>query len=333
MTEQFEKPIVEGRRFRNPASFVGGQGFPSFSEFRRWMFEKNNFSLPSTKVLDDVLPIRVPNFKSGAKLAYTWLGHATVVVQMGNVSFITDPIFARKASPFYVGFARYRPLPCRIEQLPEIHFGMISHNHYDHLDKHAVRVLNNRFKDMQWYVPLGLKEFMVSQGAKQSNVFEMNWGDSKTACFNENQFVIYCVPAQHWSQRGIFDRCRTLWSGWVVQGSSKKFYFAGDTGFCEKEFEKIGNILGPLDLAAIPIGAYEPRYVMARQHVNPEEAVKIHQLVRSKKTFAIHWGTYNMGSNEGYLEPKESLKKEAEKANLKIDEFLTCFIGETWTEP
>ncbi|CAD5231294.1 unnamed protein product [Bursaphelenchus xylophilus] len=259
------------------------------------------------------------------------MGHATVYVHLEGFSFITDPVWAQRVSPFsFAGPVRYRPSPCRIDEIPKLDFGVISHNHYDHMDYQAIKELSKQFPEMKWFVPKGLKRSMVK--LTKNEVHEMAWGEQYTLNKDGKEIQVWCVPAQHWSTRCIFDKNKSLWSGWAVTGQEKRFYFAGDTGFCEEEFGRIGKILGPFDLAAIPIGAYAPRYFMKGQHIDPEEAVKVHQLVKAKHSIGIHWGTYPMGSTEPYLEPKTKLKEEVEKAGLSADAMITVEHGSTWTE-
>ncbi|VDK42258.1 unnamed protein product [Anisakis simplex] len=334
---EFEEPRFDGSRFGNPASFTDWTGVPGPIALFKWKFvEKDDSKLPSDEVLDETLPVQRPDFnrKQSSKLALTWLGHATVLVQMGAINFITDPVWSPRASPIQVAFGprRYRPPPIELEQLPELDFGVISHNHYDHLDAKSVRRLSELFPRMLWFVPLGVKLWMMNNGIPAANVHEMNWGDHQKFDFNGTQAEIWCIPAQHWSQRGILDRFKTLWSGWAVVGEERKFYFAGDTGYCEREFDVLGKKLGPFDLAAIPIGCYAPRWFMKPQHINVTEAVKIHQKICAKKSIAIHWGTYEMGSNEAYLEPPRLLKEEVQRAGLKAADFTSLSHGETWRE-
>lgn len=131
--------------------------------------------------------------------------------------------------------------------------------------------------------------------------------------------------------RGMFDRNRMLWCGWVVASpSARKFYYTGDTGFCEKEFPQIGAQLGPFDLAAVSIGCYAPKDFMGPQHMDLAESVRVHQMVRARRSVGIHWGTYDMGSWEPYMEPRTKLREEVEKAGLKPDDFFTLEHGETW---
>lgn len=330
----FAKPLFDGTRFGNPKSFVNWTGVPRFGDVLRWKFlEKDNSALPSEKELNRTLPVRKPDFSGSANLSFTWLGHATTLVRIDGLTLITDPIWSHRASPVsFNGPQRYRPPPCSIDQLPKIDIGVISHNHYDHLDAVAVRALSERFPEMKWFVPLGLRNWMMEDGIEAGNVQEMNWGDTHKLEISGMKYEIWCVPAQHWSQRGLSDRFKTLWSGWVIIGPTRRFYFAGDTGFCKEEFEKIGRFLGPFDIAAIPIGCYTPRWFMKAQHINPAEAVQIHRKIRSKKSFGIHWGTYKMGATEGYLDPVKHLRDEMRKEGLMDDEFVAIAHGETWVE-
>jgi N-acyl-phosphatidylethanolamine-hydrolysing phospholipase D len=333
MTDPFEKPVVSdnGRRFANPKSFISWTGLPSWQSLFRWKFREQNYSkIPSKEILTETLPVQKPEFQQNSKLSATWLGHATVFVRMDGISFITDPVWAGVASPCRIaGPSRYRPPPCSIDDLPELRFGVISHNHYDHLDAQAIRKFSHIFPLMEWFVPKGLRDWML-RNSPGSTVHEMSWGEHITLKFEEGNYTVWCIPAQHWSQRTIFDRNKSLWCGWAVVGPEHKFYYTGDTGFCEEEFRKLGDQIGPFDLSAIPIGCYSPRWFMKPQHIDPAEAVAIHKLTKSIKSIGIHWGTYSMGSNEQYLEPRSKLVEAVEAAGLRANEFTTLNHGETW---
>lgn len=257
------------------------------------------FLLPFlSQQLDIVLPIVKPNFDAKIpeeSIAVTWLGHSTVLVQMDSVTFITDPIFSERASPSQmVGPKRYRDAPCTIHDLPSnLDAILISHNHYDHLDMNSVTLLNARYGvDVRWFVPLGLSSWFESAGCE--NVVELDWWEEN--CIPEKLDISFIfVPSQHWSKRTLADDNKSLWGGWVVIGPRHRFYFAGDTGYCPG-FKEIGNMYGPFTASAIPIGAFEPRWFMKYQHVNPEEAVAIHLDVRSEFSLAIHWGTFALAN-------------------------------------
>ncbi|XP_058153959.1 N-acyl-phosphatidylethanolamine-hydrolyzing phospholipase D isoform X3 [Dasypus novemcinctus] len=280
---------------------------PSIPNALRWcIMEKDHSSVPRSKEeLDKELPVLKPYFISNpeeagvkeAGLRVTWLGHATVMVEMDELIFLTDPIFSHRASPSqYVGPKRFRGPPCTISELPPIDAVLISHNHYDHLDYNSVIALNERFgNELRWFVPLGLLDWMQKCGCE--NVIELDWWEENCVPRHDKVTFVF-TPSQHWCKRTLMDDNKVLWGSWSVLGPWNRFFFAGDTGYCPA-FQEIGKRFGPFDLAAIPIGAYEPRWFMKYQHVDPEEAVRIHIDVQTKKSVAIHWGTFVL-SNEWY---------------------------------
>ena len=206
----------------------------------------------------------------------TWLGHASTLVQFDGISVLTDPVFSDYCGMYQMrpfGTKRYRKCPVQVDDLPEIDAVVLSHDHYDHLDLNTVKKLNSRFGDkLRWYVPLGFEKWMNATGC--NNVVELNWWDEhefSSSSSNTNnptspssadssasvvKFVF--TPAQHWCMRNGFDENRRLFGSWVIIGPHNRFYFAGDTGYCDM-FKSIGKRYGPFDLAAIPIGAYCPR--------------------------------------------------------------------------
>ena len=198
----------------------------------------------------------------------TWIGHATVLVQMEGLNILTDPVFSEYCGNIQrFGVKRYRPVPCTVDELPDIDAVCISHNHYDHLDHDTVCDLNKRFRDkVHWYVPLGLLKWMKNCGCK--NVVELEWWDEHShPKFTENSKAtpvkFAFTPAQHWCRRGLNDVNEVLWGSWSIIGPRHRFFFAADSGYCHI-FKQIGKRYGPFDLAAIPIGAYEPRYISLR---------------------------------------------------------------------
>lgn len=320
-------------RFMNPWSTWH---FPSYSTVARlFLTEKNNSNVPSTKeALDRELPIMQPYFvqnpdqggQMGTSVRATWLGHATVLVEMEGLLVLTDPIFSQRASPVpFMGPKRYRDPPCTIEQLPRLDAVMISHTHYDHLDADSVSALNTRFGSaLRWFVPLGLAEWMQKAGCE--NVTELDWWVGSRIPGHDN-VSFFCTPAQHWCKRSPVDDNKTLWGSWSIVGPHSRFFFAGDTGYCSS-FKEIGKHFGPFDLAAIPIGAYVPRGIMKSQHVDPEEAVQIHIDVQAKASLAIHWGTFPL-SYEHYLEPPARLREAMVNHGLNPDDFFTLHHGES----
>ena len=257
----------------------------------------------------------------------TWIGHATALLQLDGVNILTDPVFSDRASPFsFVGPKRRMPPGLAIAELPHIDAVVISHSHYDHLDLASVRALNKQAGGPPHFlVPLGIKRWLSKQGI--NNAEELDWGDRTRVAGLDFWFL----PATHWSARGIGDRNETLWGGWAVKtapGAAHPFsiYFAGDTGY-SGDFKRIGAAFGCFDLALIPIGAYAPRWFMAGEHIDPEEAVKVFQDIGAKKAIGIHWGTFEL-SDEPLDEPPKKLEAAAHAAGLPDGVFSVLRHGQ-----
>jgi N-acyl-phosphatidylethanolamine-hydrolysing phospholipase D len=252
----------------------------------------------------------------------TWVGHSTLLVQMEGLSFLTDPIWSQTPSPVpLVGPSRWVDPGMALEDLPVIDFVVISHNHYDHLDLPTLRKLAARNADTVFFVPLGNADLLLKNDITQ--VQELDWGE--TVRYKNTQ--IHCLPAQHWSKRKLGDTRKSLWASWAVIGSERRFYFAGDTGYFAG-FKQIGAKLGPFDLAAVPIGAYEPRAMMAASHMNPEEAVQATLDVQADAAVAIHFGTFDL-SDEPLAEPPLRFKAAAKGTELGDENSWVLDIGET----
>ena len=252
----------------------------------------------------------------------TWIGHATLLVQMEGANFLTDPIWSQTPSPLPpVGPSRWVDPGMALEDLPTIDFVVISHNHFDHLDLPTLRKLAARNSDTVFFVPLGNADLLLKNGITQ--VQELDWGE--TVSYKNTQ--IHCLPTQHWSKRKLSDTRKSLWASWAVIGSERRFYFAGDTGYFAG-FKQIGDKLGPFDLAAVPIGAYEPHAMMAETHMNPEEAVQAALDVRAESAVAIHFGTFDL-SDEPLAEPPLRFKAAAKETRLGSDNSWVLDIGET----
>ena len=267
--------------------------------------------------------------KDSPKPRITWLGHSTFLIQYKNINILTDPIFSDRASPLcFAGPKRYTRHPMDYKELPKIDVIVISHNHFDHLDKETLKKLAKQESSPMFYVPLGLKELLVEYGADENYVKEMDWLDSISLDIEEKQVLIKAHPSQHWSARSMFDRFKTLWASWSLKIDDFDFWFAGDTGYNDVQFKEIGKDLGGVDLALIPIGAYEPRWFMKLYHVNPTEAIYIHKDIKAKKSIGMHWGTFPLTAEEPNA-PVIELKKALKEQGVSNDEFIVMDIGET----
>jgi len=252
----------------------------------------------------------------------TWIGHATLLVQMDHATFLTDPIWSERASPVsFTGPKRAQAPGVAIADLPPIDFVIVSHDHYDHLDLPSLKALADRDADTVFVVPL--ENGATLRDAGVSNVVELDWGGAIEIA----GLRVECLPAQHWSGRGLFDRRVTLWASYAVIGPEHRFYFAGDTGYFDG-FAEIGAAHGPFDLAAMPIGAYSPREMMHLFHMNPEEAMQAARDVRAERIVPIHYGTFDL-SDESPDEPPRRLREAASAGAVEDDALYVLKIGET----
>ncbi len=251
----------------------------------------------------------------------TWVGHATLLVQLDGVNVLTDPHWSDRASPVtFAGPPRVTAPGLRFEDLPPIHLVLISHDHYDHLDEATVKRLHAVHRP-RFVVPLGLKAWFAELGI--TDVEELDWWQRRT----EHGLTLVCVPAQHFSGRTLWDRNRRLWSGWVVLGRSKRLFFSGDTAYYDA-FREIGRRLGPFDLAAVSIGAYLPAVIMHASHTTPEEALQVFEDVRGRAFLPVHWGTFDL-ADEALDEPPRRLLAEARRRGLGDDRVWLLKHGET----
>lgn len=251
----------------------------------------------------------------------TWIGHSTFLIQAQGVNVLTDPHLGERASP--VGFAgprRLNPPALDFAGLPPIHAVLISHDHYDHLDLPSVRRLAADHAP-QFFVPLGLKALLEREGI--GKITELDWWQAAA----RPDYTVTAVPVQHFSGRGAFDRNRRLWAGFVLELAGRRLFFAGDTGY-SPDFAEIGRRFAPLDVALIPIGAYDPRRFMQPMHVNPEEAVQIHCDVGSRQSYAMHWGTFRL-TLEPLDEPPRRLRAALDAAGLVPETFQVLQHGQT----
>ena len=279
-------------------------------------------------------------------LNVTWLGHSTFLLQFGRNAFLTDPHFGSFCSPLPIpSLRRQTPPGIPLEALPFIDGVLHSHSHYDHLDKQSVKLLSRRGR-----TPSGAKDgspaseplFLCPKGVGSilgrwgcARVQEFTWGQSllwrgradSLERESEAPLQITCLPAQHGSARTPFDRDTSLWCGWLLEWCGRKVAFLGDTGYAPF-FAELGERFGPFDLALIPIGAYRPRTLMQGVHLNPEEAVRVHQDLKAKRSLAMHWGTFLL-ADDPLQEAPQLLEHARQKHGVDSREFEVLRIGQT----
>ena len=280
---------------------------------------------PDPSLFGRVAPSFVRPRASVSQLTVTWVGHSSLLVQLGGLNILTDPMWSERASPVrFAGPKRWVSPGIAFDELPPLDVVVQSHNHYDHLDDVTVRRLARAHPDAAWIMPLELGEFVRARGAH--NVIELDWWQEHQV----SSLRIAATPAQHFSARGFGDRGDTLWCGFALRaanGRGRSVYFAGDTGY-HPEFQAIGERCGPFDLALLPIGAYEPRWFMRYLHMNPEEAVEAFRKLNARVMVPIHWGTFKL-TDEAMDEPPRRAQAAWGAAALPAGGYRQLAHGET----
>lgn len=299
----------DGKKFFNPTNHV----IHSFWEVLKWKMTAEDNGWPEDLIPNKTYPL--PPLNTNQRAVVTFINHATFLIKLPNLNVITDPIFSERASPFkFIGPKRIREPGVKLEELPQIDVVLISHNHYDHLDIETLKQLDGKFHPL-FLVPLGDEKLLKEAGIQ--NVREMDWWEEQV--IKDHKIVF--TPAQHWSARGLFDKCESLWGSFFILSPNFKTYFAGDTGY-GPHFNNIRLRLGNPDLALLPVGAYAPRWFMKANHMEPEEALVAHKDLDSQFSIGMHFGTFPL-TDEKLQEPEERVKK----ANL--ENFVILDQGES----
>ena len=301
----------DGRRFVNPT----GPALQPFSAVPRMLREKRT---PWPAQVD--VALQRPPALDGAAAAVTFIGHATFLIQTAAGNILTDPMYSQRASPVnFAGPRRVRQPGVAFEHLPAVSTILLSHNHYDHCDLATLRRLAPG--DPIVVTPLGNRGLVRSTGIRR--IEELDWWEDATG----TAMPITLTPAHHFSARTPFDRNRALWGGFLLVAGGRRIFFAGDSAYAP-HFRDIRQRLGPIDLALLPIGAYEPRWFMSAVHMNPAEAVQAHLDLGSPRSIGMHFGTFQL-TNEGIDEPVRALD-EARRANrIPEEQFSTLAPGES----
>lgn len=290
----------------------------------KWKWQNRKVS----KQVQPVHTVDLPQQQStDTQTHFTWIGHATFLIQHQGINILTDPVFSKRASPFqFAGPKRVTPAAMNIDELPPIHIVVISHDHYDHLDKNSVlQLARQQSTPPLFVVPLGIGKWLSKRDIHSWE--ELDWWQSTQS----HGWRFSAVPVQHFSGRGLKPN-NTLWAGWVLEslpdnaGKVQRIFFAGDTGYSQ-DFKQIAQHFGPMDIALLPIGAYSPRWFMQEIHVNPEEAVQIHCDLNARLSIGMHWGAFVL-TDEPMDEPPKQLAAARKKYQLQDEDFITLEHGQ-----
>lgn len=297
-----------------------------FRAFLNWHIERLRRGAPA-RPSNGELPVvesRIahPRARPG-EIRITWIGHSTFLIQHGPLNLLTDPVWGDRASPVtWAGPRRIVPPGVSLEDLPPLDAVLVSHDHFDHLDRPTVQWLARTHPDLWWYAPLGHAEWLRARGVR--NTHDLDWWD--TADLGDVR--ITAVPAQHWTQRRQGGRNERLWCAWSIRGAGAATFFGGDSGWFEG-YGAIGARTGPHDVSILPIGAYSPRWFMRPFHMSPEEAIDAWSALGGRGAFVpMHWGTFLL-SDEPVLEPPQRLRTAWRERGLPGDDLRIPAHGGT----
>ncbi len=307
----------DGTRFYNPWE----RRRQSFKDLLLWKLKGTPQPWPSSiPYLVDTPPLRVEE----SSLRVTFIGQSSLLLQTAGLNILTDPIWSSWASPIKTSRThRINPPGISFDALPPIDLILLSHNHYDHLDRRTLLRLGKRDTPLL-IAPLGNGKFIPSS----LHSLLLDWGESKEV----KGLTVHLLPSQHWSARGFFDHDRALWGAFVLSTPSGNLYFNGDTGYGGDIFKKAKEEFGSFRFAALPIGSYEPRWFMRYAHMNPEEAVLAHLDLGGPYTLGIHHSTFRL-TDEAYDAPFKALEKAKEQHHIPDDHFRALTIGSSWYIP
>lgn len=313
MTKIFKKKAsFDGNRFYNykEDDFQKKIYKKSLFGFFKWRIDRKKYIQAWPKWIENKkydLPILE---KNSNQIIASFINHSTVLIQIEGINILTDPVWSNRVSPFsFIGPKRVRDPGLTLDQLPNIDLILISHDHYDHLDIESLKILRDKFN------PKIISGLNINKVLNKHNMncIELDWWD-KT---NFKDLDIHFLPAKHWSGRkGFFGNNSTLWGSFMIKSPQKQIYFAGDTAY-SNHIKNINEEFGTIDLALLPIGAYEPRWFMKESHTNPYEAALIHKELDSRNSIAVHYGTFRL-SDESYTDPINDLKKAVDELSLEF---------------
>ncbi|MCB1178447.1 MAG: MBL fold metallo-hydrolase [Leptospiraceae bacterium] len=279
-----------------------------------FMFGGGKHRSPEEK-LPEVKPDIEGFLKESDAIKFIWFGHSTFIVNFEGKILLFDPVFSGSASPFSFMVKRFQDAVIKLEELPEVDYIIISHDHYDHLDMETIKFFKD--KKTKFVTPLGVTSHIKDWGIEKERLFELDWWQNIQ--LGDTELIL--APAQHFSGRRGFQGNKTLWGSWIVKGKDKSLYFSGDSGY-DTHFKEIGDKYGPFDLTFIENGQYNEMW--REVHVLPEETAKAFLDLKGKQLVPVHWGMFDLSLHNWY-EPVEELEKFAKKENIDL---LTPRFGE-----
>lgn len=307
-----------GKKFENISQVKANPSI--LAVLKMYIFEKEQPSMPAQPIelqsisKAQLLALQADSAQQG--MLFFRLGHSTLLILLDGEYWLTDPVFAERASPFsFIGPKRFHQPPISIDELPPIKGVLLSHNHYDHLDKSAIKKLAG--KVAHFYTPLGMGEDLIKWGIPIKNITQLDWWESVQV----KGVSLTATPAQHFSGRSLTDKNLTLWSSWAVKGSQGSFFFSGDSGYFD-QFKVIGEKLGPFDISFIETGAYNKLW--SQIHMHPSESAQAQIDVKGKFLVPIHNGTFDL-STHSWTDPLDKISEIAKELDIHL---LTPLMGE-----
>jgi len=312
-SEQFN-----GKKFENIGQVEANPAM--LAMIKMYLFEKEKPAVPAKPIdvkaitKEQLLALQADSVQQG--MLFFRLGHSTLLILLDGEYWLTDPVFAERASPFsFMGPKRFHETPITIDDLPPIKGVLLSHNHYDHLDKGAIKELVEKVE--HFYTPLGVGEDLIKWGVPRQKISQLDWWEGVQV----GDVRLTATPAQHFSGRSLTDKNLTLWSSWSVKGSQGSFFFSGDSGYFD-QFKAIGEKLGPFDISFIETGAYNRMW--SQIHMQPSESAQAHVDVNARFLVPIHNGTFDL-SLHTWTDPLDQISDLAK--NMELD-LLTPEMGE-----
>ena len=307
MKKAYSSPHHSNGKFQNKTPWRQPSANEMAATMRKFMFYRNERK-PNRDLPGIAVDLNQFNSTDDSQLNVTWLGHSSLMININGFRILTDPVFEKRIS--LAGPTRYSgDLPVQTDVLGEIDVIIISHNHYDHLNRYSIKNLHHKAKE--FVVPLGVKDQLVKWGVSGKKISELDWGDH---FHYQDKLKITSTPAQHFSGRGLTDRNRTLWSSFVIQGPNHKLFFGGDSGYFDG-FKLIGDQYGPFDMTFLETGAYNEKW--RHIHMFPEETVQAHLDLGGKLLNPLHWATFNLSLHSWY-DPMRRLTRAAEKLGVNV---------------